>query len=197
MDTQDLTRYGIRARTVHYNLAPAELLERAVRRGEGTLTAEGSFVGITKPHTGRSPDDKFVVREPSSEGQVWWGKVNVPMEPEHYEALKADVVGHLSNHEIFVTDLFAGADERHRLNVRAVSPSAWHSAFVHNMFIRPTADRLTDFDAIESRRSDSHHREWLSIEENLCADHCRPAGEAAQPEIVTEYRDGPTPSART
>ena len=75
---------GITGARVHYNLPPAELLERAVQRGEGRLTAEGAFVGNTRPHTGRSPDDKFVVREPGSEQHIAWGKVNVPFEPEQY-----------------------------------------------------------------------------------------------------------------
>ena len=147
IEATDLSQHGIDAAVVHHNLSPADLLERAVRRGEGQLTAGGAFLGITRPHTGRSPDDKFVVREPSSEGEVWWGKVNVPLEPAHYETLKADVAAHLSAQELFVTDLYAGADERHRLNVRAISPSAWHSVFVHNMFIRPTPEQLAHFEA--------------------------------------------------
>ena len=145
-DLKGLSATGIEAARVHYNLAPAALLERAVARGEGLLSAEGAFVGNTQPHTGRSPDDKLVVREADSEAEIGWGKVNVPISPEHYEALKADVAQHLSEQELFVTDLFAGADPRHRLNVRAVSPNAWHSVFVHNMFIRPSADQLRDFE---------------------------------------------------
>jgi phosphoenolpyruvate carboxykinase (ATP) len=143
----DLARHGIRAgRTVHRNLGPAVLVEQAVRRGEGVLTEGGAFVGRTSPHTGRSPDDKFVVREPSSEDKVWWGKVNNALDPAHFEALADDVRAHLAEQELFVSDLWAGADEKYRLNVRVVSPSAWHSVFVNNMFIIPPADAREDFD---------------------------------------------------
>jgi phosphoenolpyruvate carboxykinase (ATP) len=144
--TADLARQGIDAATVHRNLPPAVLLEHAVRRGEGRLTSGGAFVGLTSPHTGRSPDDKFVVREPSSEERVWWGKINSPLEPENFNVLLDDVRAHLAGQELFVSDLWAGADEAHRLNVRVISPSAWHSVFVTNMFIIPPADERQEMD---------------------------------------------------
>jgi phosphoenolpyruvate carboxykinase (ATP) len=136
----DLARHGIEAGArVHRNLPSAVLLEHAVRRGEGRLTKHGSFVGMTSPHTGRSPDDKFIVREPSSEDRIWWSKANVPLDPEHFEALLDDVRSHLSERELFVSDMWAGADPAYRLNVRCISPSAWHTVFVNNMFIDPPA----------------------------------------------------------
>jgi phosphoenolpyruvate carboxykinase (ATP) len=108
----------------------------------------GPFVAVTAPHTGRSPNDKFVVREPGSEKDVWWGKVNVPLEERFFETLLADVRAHLNDGpELFVQDLYAGADSAHRLCVRFVSPSAWHSLFVRNMFIRPEASDLPTFAA--------------------------------------------------
>jgi len=147
IETTDLGRYGINsAATVHRNLAPAVLLEHAVRRGEGRLTSDGSFVGITTPHTGRSPDDKFVVREPGTADRIWWGKVNVAMEPDHFAALLSDVRTHHGTQELFLTDVWAGADPKHRLPVRFVSPSAWHSVFVHNMFITPPPEARENFD---------------------------------------------------
>jgi phosphoenolpyruvate carboxykinase (ATP) len=145
--TADLARHGIDSRnTVHDNPAPAVLIEHAIRRGEGRLTNLGSFVGMTAPHTGRSPDDKFVVREPGSEDQISWGRTNVALAPEAFEALLDDVRAHLAPQELYVSDLWAGADPEHRLNVRFVSPSAWHSLFVSNMFITPPADEREDFD---------------------------------------------------
>src|SRR5260370_4994552 len=81
-------------REVHWNLTPAELYEHAVRRREGVIAAAGPFCVITTPHTGRSPCDKFVVREPSSEGHIWWGKVNQPLAPEHYERLQRHLLAH-------------------------------------------------------------------------------------------------------
>jgi phosphoenolpyruvate carboxykinase (ATP) len=142
----DLARHGIDAAQVHRNLSPAVLLEHAVRRGEGRLTSGGAFVGLTSPHTGRSPDDKFVVRESSSEDRVWWGKVNTPLAAEQFDVLVDDVRAHLNGQELFVSELWAGADEAHRLNVRAISPSAWHSVFVNNMFIIPPADARQDME---------------------------------------------------
>jgi phosphoenolpyruvate carboxykinase (ATP) len=89
----------------------------------------------TVPYTGRSPRDKYVVREESTEGDIWWGKVNHPMEPEVYDALYQRVCDHLGQRELFVQDLYAGADPDNRLSVRAITESPWHSLFCRNMFI--------------------------------------------------------------
>ncbi len=125
------------ARSVHWNLSPAELVEAAVVRGEGRLSDMGAFAAVTSPHTGRSPNDKFVVRGGEGEGDIDWGKVNVPLAPEHYEALEADLRAYLNERELFVRDARAGADEEHGINVRVVTPSAWHNLFAYNMFLRP------------------------------------------------------------
>ena len=132
---------------VHWNLVAPELIQQAVRRGEGEFADMGPFVAVTKPHTGRSPNDKFVVKEPSTEKDVDWGKVNQPVTPEHFETLLADVREYLNGRdELFVQDLYCGADPAHRLSVRYVSPNAWHMAFVRNMFIRPELADLATFD---------------------------------------------------
>ncbi|NUQ11411.1 MAG: phosphoenolpyruvate carboxykinase (ATP) [Gemmatimonadaceae bacterium] len=132
---------------VHWNLMAPSLFEAAIRRGEGTLADMGPFVATTAPHTGRSPNDKFVVREPSTEHDVDWGKVNQPISPEHFDRLLADVRGYLdARSDLFVQDLYCGADEAHRLSVRYVTPNAWHAAFVRNMFIRPSLEALAAFD---------------------------------------------------
>ena len=107
------TRRGLEAARAHRNLSPTVLVEHAVRRGEGKLTQDGSFVGLTSPHTGRSPDDKFVVREPTTEGQIWWGKVNVALEPEKFERLHQDVRDHLGKQELYVSDLWAEIGRAH------------------------------------------------------------------------------------
>jgi phosphoenolpyruvate carboxykinase (ATP) len=133
--------------TVHWNLIGAELMLAAARRGEGEFAAMGPFVAVTRPHTGRSPNDKFVVKEPSSENDVDWGKVNQPISPESYEVLLQDVRKYLNERgELFVEDLYCGADPTYRLSVRYVSPNAWHMAFVRNMFIRPDVTELPTFD---------------------------------------------------
>lgn len=132
---------------LHWNLTPAELVEHAVWRGEGRLSADGSFVAVTRPHTGRAPKDKFTVREPSMEDQIWWSAANAPIEPEHFEKLRADLQSHLNGQDdLYIQDVWAGADEAHRLNVRVVTPSAWHSMFVDNMFLEPPAAQRAAFD---------------------------------------------------
>ena len=133
--------------TVHWNLVAPELMQAAARRGEGEFAAMGPFVAVTTPHTGRSPNDKFVVSEPSSQRDVDWGKVNQPISVEKYELLLADVRTYLNEQdELFVEDLYCGADSAYRLSVRYVSPNAWHMAFVRNMFIRPEITDLPTFD---------------------------------------------------
>ena len=132
---------------VNWNLIAPELMKAAARRDEGEFAAMGPFVAVTAPHTGRSPNDKFVVKESSSEADVDWGKVNQPLPPEKYELLIADVRAYLDKQEeLFVEDLYCGADPAYRLSVRYVSPNAWHMAFVRNMFIRPELSDLPTFD---------------------------------------------------
>jgi phosphoenolpyruvate carboxykinase (ATP) len=130
---------------VHWNLYPAELYEHALRRGEGMIAEHGPFCAVTSPHTGRSPNDKFIVREPSSADQVWWGHTNQPLETDAFERLLGDVRAHLDARELYVRDLFAGADPQYRVPVRFITPSAWHTLFVHNMFLRPSASDLRAF----------------------------------------------------
>jgi phosphoenolpyruvate carboxykinase (ATP) len=147
VSTRSLGRHGLDAKgPVHWNPAPAALIEAAVRRGEGSLSSDGSFVANTTPHTGRSPNDKFVVREPASESHIWWGNVNVALDVANYEILRKDVLEHLAEQELFVRDVWAGADSSYRVGVRAISPNAWHSLFVHNMFIEAAAAERNAFE---------------------------------------------------
>ena len=127
------------------NLPASVLYEHAIRRSEGLVAADGPLVCRTGAHTGRSPNDKFVVQEPSSEGNVWWGKVNRPMQQAHYDALRAEVVAHLGQQELYVQDLYAGADPAYRLSVRFVQELAWQNLFVRNLFIVPPAADLAGF----------------------------------------------------
>ena len=131
--------------TVHWNLRTAALYEAAIRRNEGRIAAGGPFAAITAPHTGRSPNDKFVVREPGSERDIWWGKVNQEMTSAHYATLKGDILAYLGGRDLFVRDVFAGADPAHRLSIRFVTETAWHALFAYNMFIRPAAGELQEF----------------------------------------------------
>ncbi len=132
--------------TVHWNPPPAALYEHAVRRGEGLIAEGGAFCAVTAPHTGRSPNDKFIVCEPSSAADIWWGRVNQPLDPAHFARLKAAVLAHLAaRDELFVRDAYACADPNHRTALRTITPSAWHALFVHNMFLRPPAAELAAF----------------------------------------------------
>jgi phosphoenolpyruvate carboxykinase (ATP) len=132
---------------VHWNLMSPVLLEQAVKRGEGRFADMGPFCAITAPHTGRSPNDKFLVKDSTSANDVDWGKVNQPFSEEQFETLLADVRGYLNGRDdLYVQDLYCGADPKYRLSVRYVSPNAWQMAFVRNMFIRPEATQLPTFD---------------------------------------------------
>jgi phosphoenolpyruvate carboxykinase (ATP) len=141
-----LEEYGIRtSRPIHWNLGTAALYEHAIRRQEGELAIDGPLVCRTGAHTGRSPNDKFVVKEPSSEGHVAWGKVNRPIEQAHFDALKRDMLAHIADRELYIQDLYAGADTEYRLPVRFVQELAWQNLFVRNLFIVPAAGDLADF----------------------------------------------------
>lgn len=144
----DLSGQGLEPRgQVHWNLIAPELFQAAARRNEGEFADMGPFVAVTTPHTGRSPKDKFVVRDPATEKDVDWGKVNQPMSAEKYNLLLDDVRAYLNRApELFVEDLYCGAEASYRLSVRYVSPNAWHMAFVRNMFIRPELSDLPTFD---------------------------------------------------
>src|SRR5206468_1951688 len=130
-----LEREGIRTDRVHWNLPTAALYEEAVRRQEGLIAAGGPLVCLTGQHTGRSPNDKFVVRESTSEAQIAWGKVNRPMEPVHFDALHRDLLASLTGKEVYVQDCYAGADPKYRVPIRIINEFAWHSLFARNLFI--------------------------------------------------------------
>ncbi len=130
--------------SVHWNLSPAELYEAALQRGEGRLAHMGGFTTLTAPHTGRSPNDKYTVRDETTEAPVDWGRVNVPMDPEAYRELRELVVEHLNQRELFVRDARAGEDPEAGLGVRVVTPSAWHNLFAYNMFLRLTPEELAE-----------------------------------------------------
>ncbi len=123
---------GARAK---WNLTAAALYEEAIRRGEGVVAADGPLVCRTGEHTGRSPKDKFLVREPATEQDIAWGAVNRPMSPEHFEQLHRDVVASLQRSELYVQDCYGGADPEYRLPVRIITEYAWHSLFARNLLI--------------------------------------------------------------
>src|SRR5262249_50422877 len=130
-----LEREGIRTDRARWNLSVAALYEAAVQRQEGMLAADGPLSCRTGQHTGRSPNDKVTVPGPSREPHIEWGKVNRPMDPAQFETLRADLLGSLTNKEVYVLDVYAGADPAYRLPVRIITEYAWHSLFCRHMFI--------------------------------------------------------------
>ena len=145
--TAGLDTLGIETRaTVHWNLVTARLVELAVARGEGKLSADGPLVVETGQHTGRSAQDKFTVRDAETENTVWWGKSNKPMDPAHFAALKADFLAALREKgDLFVQDLFGGSQPDHRVRVRVVNELAWHNLFIRTMLVRPDEADLKGF----------------------------------------------------
>ena len=142
-----LETQGIETRaTLHWNLVTARLVEAAVARGEGKLSADGPLVVETGPHTGRSAQDKFIVKDAETENTVWWGKSNKAMEPAHFAALKEDFLTCLREKEdLFVQDLFGGSQPGHRVRVRVINELAWHNLFIRTMLVRPKESELKNF----------------------------------------------------
>jgi len=134
------------AATIHWNLMTAPLVEHAVSRGEGLLAKDGPLVVKTGKHTGRSAQDRFVVRNGTSEGTVWWGKSNRPMEAEAFDRLYADFLEALKGKDtLFVADLYGGSQPEHRVKVRMINELAWHNQFIRTMLVRPEANELAGF----------------------------------------------------
>jgi phosphoenolpyruvate carboxykinase (ATP) len=132
---------------VHRNLSTPALYEESVKRGEGEVGHLGPFVVSTGKYTGRSANDKFVVKEPSSEDNIWWGPINKPFEPRDFDLVRFGLRSYFQGREVFVQDCYAGADPRYRIKVRVITEEAWHSLFARNMFIRELdPDALEEFE---------------------------------------------------
>jgi phosphoenolpyruvate carboxykinase (ATP) len=127
---------------VHVNTPVAQLIESALMCGEGRLAANGALVANTAPRTGRSPKDKFIVDDEVTHALVNWGKVNKPFPPERFEALLDRVLEHMRTRNLFIQDLFSGADPAYRLPIRVITEYAWHALFVRQLFVRPTPAEL-------------------------------------------------------
>lgn len=128
---------------VYWNLPTEALYEEAAFRAEGKISKEGPMLVSTGKHTGRSANDKFVVREPSSEEHIWWGQYNRPFSPSKFDELYHRLQGYLQGRDVFVQDCYVGADPEHRMPVRIVTEFAWHSMFARNMFIPPETNEET------------------------------------------------------
>ncbi|MBL4838502.1 MAG: phosphoenolpyruvate carboxykinase [Kordiimonadaceae bacterium] len=135
LDAQGITSSGDQ----YWNLGTSQLYEQAIRRGEGKLAKDGPLVVATGERTGRSANDKFTVRDETTESTVDWGKVNRPMTPEHFDAIHAAFIEHAKDKDLFIQDLWGGSDPEHRVAVRTIGEFAWHSLFCRTMLVRPNA----------------------------------------------------------
>ena len=127
---------------VHLNLRVAQLIETSLLRGEARLAANGALVATTGSRTGRSPRDKFIVDDAITHATVDWGRVNQPFPPERFAALLERVTNHMRERDLFVEDLYCGADPAYRLPIRVIAEYAWHAVFVHQLFVRPEPNEL-------------------------------------------------------
>ena len=142
----DLSATGIRnAANVYWNLAPAELVEQTLSRNQGQLADNGSLCVRTGEFTGRSPKDKFAVEDENTKEVVWWGEVNQPFSVAKFQQLKSKIIAYLQGRDLWVRDVFAGADKNYQIGVRVVNEFPWQNLFVHNMFIRPDAEAQQNF----------------------------------------------------
>ncbi len=138
-----LENHGIQnVNLVYWNLPTPFLYEQAISRREGRLSHLGPLVVRTGQHTGRAANDKFIVREPSSEDKIWWGKVNQAMDVQQFESLRHRLLAYWQCKDLFVQDCFAGADPNYQMPIRVITETAWHSLFVRNLFIQATPEQL-------------------------------------------------------
>lgn len=163
--TGNLERYGIKNATVHWNLPPEELQAHTVAKGMGKETNNGTLAINTGKFTGRSPQDRFLVKDDYTKDRVWWGKVNKPISPENFDTLYNEIVKYMSDKELYARDGQVCADPKYRMNVRTITEYPWSNMFIFNMFLRPEEKDLIDFE-----------EEWLVL--------CAPGYEAPDPAAV-------------
>jgi phosphoenolpyruvate carboxykinase (ATP) len=143
-----LTKLGINETgEIFHNLSAPELIEHAVRNGEGVLTDTGGLMCDTGKFTGRSPKDKFVVKDSVTENTVWWGDINQVLSNEKFDSLLKKVLASFKGKRIYMRDAYACADPKHKLTINVINTSAWHNLFCYNLFLRPTAEETKHFDA--------------------------------------------------
>jgi phosphoenolpyruvate carboxykinase (ATP) len=162
MKTRDLTKYGLKDTNAHWNLPPEELQAITIEKGMGKETVNGTLAINTGKYTGRSPQDRFIVKDPYTEKRVWWGKTNKAISPENFDYLQSEIVNYLSGKEIYVRDAYVCADPEYKTNVRTVTEYPWSNMFTYNMFLRSEEFELENF-----------KEDWLVL--------CAPGYEAKEP----------------
>ena len=139
----NLADLGINPSVVNWNLAPEELTKQTVALGQGTITDMGALAVNTGKFTGRSPKDKFTVKDAVTENSVDWSDINIALSPEHFDAIYNDMTAYLNGKELWVRDAYACADPKHRLNIRVVNETPWANLFCYDLFLRPTDAEIT------------------------------------------------------
>ncbi len=146
--TISLAGYGLSPAVVHYQLPASELQRHTLEKGMGREADSGALAVNTGEFTGRSPQDRFIVRDAITSNKVWWGPVNLPFEPDAFDRLYEKVVSYLNKQEeLYVRDCFACADADYRVGIRVINEYPWSNQFAYNMFLRPTKQELADFEA--------------------------------------------------
>lgn len=162
MKTKDLTKYGLKDTKAHWNLSPEALQAITVEKGMGKETANGTLAINTGKFTGRSPQDRFLVKDDYTKDRVWWGKTNKGISPENFDFLQGEIEKYLSGKEIYVRDGYVCADPAYKMSVRTVTEYPWSNMFIYNMFLRPEESELENFE-----------EEWLVL--------CAPGYECPEP----------------
>ena len=140
-----LNNLGIKNAIIRYQLNSNELHDETIKKEQGVVSSLGAIAVNTGEFTGRSPMDRFIVKDEITKDEVWWSKINLPFEEDKFDKLYDKVVDYLSEKEIFVRDSYACADENYKLNIRVVNEYPWSNMFAYNMFLRPTEEELKDF----------------------------------------------------
>lgn len=140
-----LDQYGIKNAKVQYQLSPKQLHQLTIDKNQGKEASSGALAVNTGEFTGRSPQDRFIVKDDITKDRVWWGNINIPFESDKFQKLYDKVVDYLSEKEVFVRDSYACADKNYKLNIRVINEYPWSNQFAYNMFLRPTEEELKDF----------------------------------------------------
>jgi phosphoenolpyruvate carboxykinase (ATP) len=141
-----LDRYGIKPSQIYYQLSPQDLQRITVENNQGVTASSGALAVNTGEFTGRSPKDRFIVKDAITEDKIWWGDINIPFSSDDFDGLYDKVTAYLSGKEIFVRDCYACADKAYKLNIRVINEYPWSNMFAYNMFLRPTEEELNGFE---------------------------------------------------
>lgn len=144
--SRSVEELGIKNAIVHWNLSATELANIAVKNGHATLTDSEAIAIDTGKFTGRSPKDRFIVKDEITENAVWWGNINIPFDSNKFDLLYDKVINYLSGKEIYARDAYACADPIYRTNIRVINEYSWSNLFAYNMFLRPTAEEIKVFE---------------------------------------------------